>query len=77
MASYSDTLTEDISTTITDQVGYSLSLILAIEMDDTSLSSQIINILEAIDVSDILGTLSSEFHVSSSDTFDIADMVAV
>lgn len=77
MTTYNDTITEDIEASITDLQQQTLTLLLAVEMDDTSTSDLIVNILESIDVADVLGLLGSEFHVLSSDIFDIADMVTV
>lgn len=77
MTTYNDTISEGIEASMTHLQQQTLTLLLAVEMDDTSLAEQVVNILEAINVTDVLGTLSSEFHISSSDIFDIADMVAI
>lgn len=77
MATYNDTITEDIEASQTDLQQQNLTLLLAVELDDTSVPETIVQILEAINVTDILGLLGSEFHVSSSDIFNIADMVTV
>lgn len=77
MAIYNDIITEDIEASQTDLQQQNLTLLLAVELDDTSVPETIVQILEAINVTDTLNLLGSEFHVSSSDIFNIADMVAV
>lgn len=64
MTTYNDTISEGISANLTDLQKQTLTLIQAIEMDDTSTSEQITRIFEAIGINDVLNLLGSNFHVS-------------
>lgn len=77
MTTYNDTISEGISANLTDLQKQTLTLIQAIEMDDTSTSEQITRIFEAIGINDVLNLLGSNFHVSPSEVIDVADMVAI
>lgn len=77
MATYDDTITDGIEASMTDLQQQTLTILLAVELADTNETDLILNILENINVADVLGTLGSQFTVTSSDVFDIADLVSV
>lgn len=77
MATYNDTLTENITASLTDLQAQGLTLLLDITVADATTSESIANILEAIDLVSVLGTLDSQFHISADEIIDVADLVAV
>ena len=77
MTVYNDTLTEDLQASMTHLQQQLVTLLLDITVDDSTFADQIVQALETISASSVFASLGSQFHVTTSELVDVADLVSV